>query len=709
MDEQHYISQRDIYYPAVLAEIKKSKNQVQPILEAFTNALEAIKMLSEPFDNGKVLIKFYYNKLLDESLNLTQIEIEDSGIGFNEENFERFKRYKDIRKGFNNRGSGRLQYIHFFKECCFESSYQGINGFEQISFAMSKQKTFLDKDAIILFKGIKKSENQFTGTKLTFKYFWDDEAYKYYNKLSLMELRQLLVSHYMLYFCLTREKMPEIRLERYINNILDDDNTVRITSNDIPEIDKEINLNLNYYNVSETGKSLIKLDKTETFNIRSFKINQKQLDKNEIKLTSKSEVIDNIKFEIPFLSATDCVDKSRFLFLISSNYIDERDGDNRGEVKIPTEESFINETNLFQSEEILLDDIKEKVSQSIVSMYDEISKKADDQNKNIDKLKDMFLINEETLKAVKFSVNDTEEKILEKIYEADAKISAKKDAELKKMIDSIDGIDPTSETYLDNLDKVILEMTERIPLQNRTALTKYIARRKLVLDLYEKALNKQLQIQQSTKRNIDEKIFHNIIFHQNSTDSLNSDLWILNEDFIYFNGVSESKLGEIKIGDKLLFKEELNEEEKKHRLVLGEDRYAKRPDVLLFPDEGKCIIVEFKNPDKNVAEHLNQISRYASLIRNFTQEEFKIDTFYGYLVGENLDYEDVRDYDPDFKYSSHFKYLFRASKAVAGKFNRPDGSIYMEIIKFSTLLERSQLRNKIFIEKLMKPIEEDVF
>ena len=33
-------------------------------------------------------------------------------------------------------------------------------------------------------------------------------------------------------------------------------------------------------------------------------------------------------------------------------------------------------------------------------------------------------------------------------------------------------------------------------------------------------------------------------------------------------------------------------------------------------------------------------------------------------------------------------------------FRREDGSLYTEIIKYSTLLERAKLRNKIFIDKL---------
>lgn len=86
---------------------------------------------------------------------------------------------------------------------------------------------------------------------------------------------------------------------------------------------------------------------------------------------------------------------------------------------------------------------------------------------------------------------------------------------------------------------------------------------------------------------------------------------------------------------------------------LGENRAIKRPDILLFPSERKCIIIELKTPDTNLALHLNQINKYAYFIRNFSTEDFMIDTFYGYLIGESLEPRDVRAFDGDFIYDKN--------------------------------------------------------
>ena len=144
----------------------------------------------------------------------------------------------------------------------------------------------------------------------------------------------------------------------------------------------------------------------------------------------------------------------------------------------------------------------------------------------------------------------------------------------------------------------------------------------------------------------------------------------------------------------------LTSDEEAYRVSLGEDRLQKRPDILLFPNEGKCIIIEFKNPNENVSDHLAQINKYASWLRNLTKDKFAVDTFFGYLIGQNIDVRDVRAADSDFKHSSHFDYMFRPAKTVLGEFGRADGSIYTEVLKYSTLLERASARNKIFLDKI---------
>ncbi|MGH9823792.1 MAG: type I restriction endonuclease, partial [Blastocatellia bacterium] len=209
-----------------------------------------------------------------------------------------------------------------------------------------------------------------------------------------------------------------------------------------------------------------------------------------------------------------------------------------------------------------------------------------------------------------------------------------------------------------------------------------------------------LAMQGAGNRNDDEKLLHNLIFQQGSDRPDQSDLWLFNEEFVYYSGSSNTQLQSLKFKGENIIETPLSDEKEEYRKSLGEDRLQKRPDILLFPNEGKCIIIEFKNPSENVSDHLHQINKYASLLRNLTKDQFAVDTFFGYLIGQSIDPRDVRSADADFKRSEHFDYMFRPAKTVAGDFGRSDGSIYTEVLKYSTLLKRASTRNKIFLEKL---------
>ena len=317
----------------------------------------------------------------------------------------------------------------------------------------------------------------------------------------------------------------------------------------------------------------------------------------------------------------------------------------------------------------------------------------------------MFLLNEETIKSLNIGLNETDDEILKKVYQSDVKIIAKRDAEIKRQIEQLEKLNTKSPKYKEELEEKINDLVKTIPLQNRTALTHYVARRKLVLELFDKILKKQTEVIKNGGR-IDEDIMHNLIFQQSSDNPNHSDLWIINEEFIYFTGFSEHRLSKIKINGKKLFKEEFEQEEERYLNSLGEKRLNKRPDVLLFPEEGKCIIIEFKAPDVNASNHLTQIDKYANFIRNYTNDEFQILKFYGYLIGENIETRDVLGAVSSYIEASNFNYLFRPAGIVHGFDDRKNGTIYSEVIKFSTLLERARLRNKVFIEKLTEKVNE---
>ncbi len=711
LQDNTYIKTEGLLWEGVLKSVTKSPNKLQPIFEAVTNSLEALTLLKrrDSEATGKIVIELHYTKTLfsdteEGNADFDKIMIIDNGIGFDDENFDRVFRYKDIRKGFNNRGSGRLQFLHYFDKTQITSIFHNEEVFWQRDFILSKAKRFVtDNNAIIYYIGTKKSDIQELKTTITFSVPHDDKDKTYYEELDIQALKEIIINRYMMVLCSQRDSLPEFRIDKFVNSELKE--SAPITIDDIPELDKQVTIGIKYSKISNYLKREEK-DHTNSNNITisAYKIGFDKLKHNSIKVTSKNEVIENVKIRLENLKNDDFIDNNRYLFFISSPYIDELDGDVRGDDII-----FLSKTDFkknakeygYANDQILLDDVEEQVNDRISSMYDEIKKKAEDKVEEIKKLTEMFLLREEAVQELRISINDSNDKILEKIYAADAKIVANQDAEIKNCIDSLESLNPANkDEYQENFEKLVTDLVYNIPLQDRTTLSRYVARRKLVLDLYDKILDNKLTVQNEGRRNNDEALLHNLIFRQKSDNPSDSDLWIINEDFIYFNGCSETRLCDVQIGDEKLFKEEFSAKEEEYLKSLGENRMEERPDILVFPDEGKCIIIELKNPNRNIGLHLNEITHYASLIRNFTADNFQIDTFYGYLIGEGINQQDVRTYDGDFKAAYQFDYMFRPAKTIPGEYGRKDGSLYTEILSYRTLHQRASKRNDIFIKKI---------
>ena len=704
-----YVKALGTSYKGRIQKIAPDTDKLRPIYEAFRNAFDAIKKSSE----GKIVIKINVNKTLfsmkDEDFEFDNITVEDNGTGFNDTSFTRFCTLDDTSKGIGYKGTGRVQLIHYFEKAEYESVFAdntSSTGFRKRIFTLSQNDAFQQQNAIVRLDidDEVKANDSYTILKLSNPLeFKNQKNRKYFKTLTTEDLKSSVKNNYIDLLCDNKNNLPEIKFQRSINGVIDPGSEKSITMQDIPNNGKSEELNVSYSKINKDGK-VEKSTNTELFRLKSFRINQNELPKNAIKLVSMGEIVEDIKFEN--LAADDCIDNKRYLFLLSGTIIDDAATDTRGKLYIPTEADFkksYSVPDLFPEEIITIDEIREATNEKINTLYPEIKENIKQNDLKIKDLKDMFLLNTETINRAKIRLADDEATVLEKIYKADSELVAKKDIEIKKRLDALNKLTPDSSDYQEKLAEEIISLTKEIPLQNRTSLTQYVARRKMVLDLFQKTLNYELERFKKGGR-INEKTMHNLIFQQTTNNPENSDLWFIAEEFIYFEGVSEIELKDITYKGEKIFDKEFSEDDKRYLNSLGEKRLEKRPDILLFPQEGKCLIIELKAPDVNVSEHLTQIDFYASLIRNYTADHFQITAFYGFLIGEDIEDRDVRGRISRFEQSLHLDYWFRPSEKVIDFSGRIDGSIYTEVIKYSTLLERAKLRNKLFIDKLDKSL-----
>jgi hypothetical protein len=628
------------------------------------------------------------------------ITISDNGIGFNEKEFNRFYTLRDNSKNKNNKGTGRIQYLHCFETTKFISTYKDSKSttkFKQCTFTLSKSLSFLRHNAIIHVEKNDEIVSKNTGTKVVFLNPAGKKDADNYANLSAEEIKDGIIKYFLNYFCENRNSLPKITISRIIDN--DIELPVSINEGDIPTPRHTEPLFINY-SVLQNNK-IVSLKKDEGFTITVFSIEDKKLPSNSIVLTSKGT--EAKRFEIESLLPNEKIDGCRYLVLISGDYIDKKDSDLRGDIKILTSEQYIeqNKETLVPDEVILLDTMLKSANTKLRSLCPEIEKKFQEKRERLDELKKMFLLNERSVNEAEVNIDDSDEVALRKVYQADAKLAAKKDATLKRLLKEAENLNPkNNDTYQQDLTELSKKMVTALPLQNRNELAQYIARRRIVLTWIDKVLDNQKKILEDNGR-IAEEVLHNLIFQQSSADPENSDLWFINEEFIYFKGFSNVQLSLITIDGELVFKDKFSAEEERFLTSLGEKRLNKKPDVLLFPDEGKCIIIEFKALDVNVRDHLTQINTYAHLIANYTKKKYKINTFYGYLIGEAIERGDIYSTGTgNWEQSPHFDYMFRPSQYVHNDQGDIVGSLYTEVIKYSTLLARAKKRNEIFIKKL---------
>ena len=217
--------------------------------------------------------------------------------------------------------------------------------------------------------------------------------------------------------------------------------------------------------------------------------------------------------------------------------------------------------------------------------------------------------------------------------------------------------------------------------------------RKYVLNLFETTLDK------SKKGNIsDEAFFHNLFFKKHTNNPQESNMWVFDDQFLYFDGISETQIKDITLNNIKIIREDLTEEELKLLNEFNNKRLERRIDLLFFPSEAKCIIIELKSPNIGISQNLAQMDEYVKLIANYIKPEYKIEQFYTYLITDNFN---KIDYPTGYKKMYGLNGFYRKSIDVPNIDNGTTiANQYSEVIEYSDIYKRASKRNDIFFEKL---------
>ncbi len=305
----------------LLKTIKKSKYILTPIYEAISNSLEAIhQQVNSQAVAPKIKVILNFSGLIEESKELENIVISDNGSGFTDESFGRFSKLLDDSKGYNNRGSGRIQILHRYERFEVES-YFVRNGFNyKRNFSCDAKRFIYDLD--------EQSDvgNCLIGSVLTLKVKSEKPKENlYFDNLSILEFSNEIKNHFMLRMYLDSVKkytVPEIEIEFTKNGITTDSYKITKSSVHSPFSKGVVEIPFQTFDTKGDKVEMVDVDdKKEILNWANFKISSSDLDKNGMFLCSKDIPVESLKFD--FLNKTEVVDGYRYLTVFYGDLLDQ--------------------------------------------------------------------------------------------------------------------------------------------------------------------------------------------------------------------------------------------------------------------------------------------------------------------------------------------------------------------------------------------------
>jgi hypothetical protein len=182
---------------------------------------------------------------------------------------------------------------------------------------------------------------------------------------------------------------------------------------------------------------------------------------------------------------------------------------------------------------------------------------------------------------------------------------------------------------------------------------------------------------------------------RDSTEETDHDIWILNEDYNYFDYISSDKmLSQIRLGTELVFEKEIDSELDNILKKNAESNNGKRPDIAIFGQNGAAIIIEFKAPGVPLDEHTSDLMEYAQLLA--AKSKGKLKQFYGYLIGTEVNQNRLRGYT---KFANN-RGWFGTENIIEHSTGTRLGELYSEILYYDDIAAKATMKLEVYKKKL---------
>lgn len=645
-----------------------------PVIEMIVNGIQAIDESGKK--DGKVLIRVQRSDQIELDGTLPEVvgfEIEDNGVGFNEEHRDSFDTlYTDLRIKQGGKGFGRFICLKYFENLHVKSVFRDGDKLRVRRFSLGKGND------IIVNEKVEVSEKKDSGSVITLSSL---KKGKSFNDKKLPTMARNIVERLLPYFITQEYKCPEVVLSEmdgsdaiHLNNYVSDE-----MSGVIGEIKVEKNTFI-----------LKALTTEEEFQVRVFKFYSSKNQKSRISLVAHKREVSGSpihkyipEFEDEFCEkiGLDEVDSERNYIIkayVFGSYLDRNVSLERGGFEFHMESDLNFGIAQAEIERKAAAIAKKSVGPDITSRQE---KKKERVQSYVDEEAPWHkeILSKIDLSGMSYKPSN------EEIETRLQKEKFVQEMEIKRGVESL-----LAESNFENVKEDVLEIVSKISGTSRNDLIHYIALRRKILDI----LGKSLEVD-DTGEYSSEGVVHDIIFPRKGDTEITSfedhNLWILDERLNFTTYVSS----DIPLDGKNTDRPDMIVYNK--RVLFRGDNEASNP----------ITIFEFKKPQRDdfvnpssKEDPVDQIVRYVNKIRD---GKYKTPEGRKMLVGENTPFYGyvVCDLTPKVESWLEREKEFKPMPDRLGWFQwRGNINLYVEVISWDKVLKDAKMRNQIFFQKL---------
>lgn len=649
--------------------------------------------LSVSFD-----VEFFNKELIGDAYDM-KVTCADNGAGLGDAETKAFvtkdTSFKDDLEidGIGEcKGSGRIQYFHYFSKVSLRSIFRADDGtYLRRSLAVDETTKEIDENSF----RTEPASDRTVGTSVTLDGIKADVYAKLFADLNLrqefsaQEIKRHLVLAFLHRLVTLKDHLGDfaIKITTNYNGKRDEQKLLR---SDLPEVTNAREVDVHYVGTAEPKK--------ETFFLSHYKLKKTEYDlpRNVVALCAKSSPVQPITRRYLKTGALENnpVDGYYHLVLVESAYLDRYVNEQRDGFRLPTRPDS---DSLFLGDMLSFEEIFDTIDPEIRSF---LAPPDWDRDELVETIEEKYGISSSMIANVDVRVRqgDTEESVAKRVLRALGDKAVQETSELFDLKEEIAKTSPDSDDFRTKVNELAWKFTASLKTINMANLSQLVVRRAAIIEILGMAIRSQLQVQKGEGRKKDEKLIHSIFFPmgKDSKETSDHDIWLLSEEYHYYDYIASDKtLSKIEWDDgELLFEPDIDAALQEIFEKRSDDNKGKRPDIALFCKEGSAIIIEFKAPNVNLDDHVNDLMEYSQLLA--AKSKGRLRKFYGYLIGSQLNPLRLRGY----KRFPNGSGYFSTDPIVEPSNQQALGELYSEILFYEDIERKAKMRLQVYKERL---------